>query len=66
MTQEERTSQIKIIASHLYDHDMHDIIHYRNTLEEIGCKYEAKLLDTIVGKLESVAIRLNYKVKKGR
>lgn len=66
MTQEERKSRIKVIASHLYDYDMLDIIHYRNELEEIGCKYEADLLDTIVGKLESVAIRLHHKTKDRR
>ena len=66
MTQEERKAKIKDIASHLYDYDMLDIIHYRNDLEEIGCKYEANLLDTIVGKLESVAIRLHHKAKGKR
>lgn len=50
MTREEKKSELRVIADHLNNVDC-DLIDYIHRLEEIGCKREAKLLDTIAGKL---------------
>lgn len=50
MTKEERQSELRIIANHMQA-VMEDLISYKSRLEETGCKREAKLLDTVAGKL---------------
>ena len=44
--------------------EMTDLASYRNRLEEIGCKKEAALLDTVTGKLFSITEKLADKMRK--
>lgn len=53
MNQQERESEIRIINSHL-SAVKGDLISYVCRLEEIKCHAEAKKLDTIIGRLESL------------
>ena len=50
MTKEERKEEMATIANHLAM-VVEDLVDYRDRLEEARCGKEAKLLDTITGKL---------------
>ena len=50
MTREEKRTELLTIGNHLAM-VTEDLIAYRNMLEETGNRREAKLLDTITGKL---------------
>jgi hypothetical protein len=58
-----RKEEISRIAERLFEMMM-DTASYRNDLEEIGCKAEAKLLDTICSKLNILSEKLTDKVRK--
>ena len=62
MDKTERKGRITMIANDLFD-TMTDMACWRNDLEGIGCKKEAKLLDTIVGKLNLLCEKLNEKAE---
>ena len=65
MNQQERESEIRIINSHLSS-VKGDLISYVYRLEEIKCRVEAKKLDAIIGKLESLQWAIEAKSQKTR
>lgn len=60
MKKNERETELIRIDAHLIS-VMSDCVSYRNRLEEIGCKREAKLLYTIAGKLYDLTCKLEQK-----
>lgn len=62
MKRTERAQEIKRIVNSLLLM-MEDAASYRNDLENIGCSADAKLLDTITGKLYNLSANLQDKVR---
>lgn len=62
MTKQERRSEIREISDSLFN-TMDYLRDNRDALEEIGCKYESKLLDTIMSKLLILSEKLDDKCR---
>ena len=62
MTKEERKKELNTIANHLAM-VVEDLVDYRDRLEEAHCGKEAKLLDTITGKLYNLQWILSDKTR---
>lgn len=63
MTRKERNSEIKKTVEEMYALFL-DLVSYKDRLEGIGCKAEAKKLDTVVGKLENICLTLTDKSRE--
>lgn len=63
MTKQERSEKLQSISSRISSIN-EDLIHYTHELEELGCKAEAKKLDTVTGKLYNLEYDLYSKTKK--
>ena len=58
MTREEKKTEMRIIAAHLIT-VMEDCCTYRHRLEECNSTREAKLMDTVIGKLYTLVNRIS-------
>lgn len=62
MTREEKRTELRTVAGHLMT-TFEDLTAYRNRLEETGNRREAKLLDTVIGKLYNLQWIITEKAK---
>ena len=62
MTREERKTELLTIANHLSS-VVEDLVDYRDRLEEANSKREAKMLDTVIGKLYNLQWIVSDKAK---